>query len=113
MVKSKTIDRVKHAASHGAHGNVTALKSRRVIAKKHKISYIRKICFKRKLKLNVFQNFKTGANLILIISNIRHIHSRIKEILVVSCILYNSPNMCRFVLCITIMLGLNLFIDFV
>ena len=39
--ENKTTDRVEHAESHGAHGKVTALKKRRVIAKKRKnIKYI-------------------------------------------------------------------------
>ena len=35
--ENKTIDRVDHAESHGAHGKVTGLKKRWVIAKKQKI----------------------------------------------------------------------------
>ena len=35
--ENKTIDRLKHAESHGAHGKVTASKKRWVIAKKQKI----------------------------------------------------------------------------
>ena len=46
--ENKTIDKVKHAESHGAHGKVTALKKRWVIAKKQKISNIKKLCFKKK-----------------------------------------------------------------
>ena len=35
--ENKTIDRVKHAESHGAHEKVTGSKKRWVIAKKQKI----------------------------------------------------------------------------
>ena len=36
--ENKTIDRFKHAESHGAHEKVTASKKRRVIAKTQKIN---------------------------------------------------------------------------
>ncbi len=46
--ENKTIDRVRCAESHGAHGKVTALKKRWVIAKKQKISYMIKYVSKKK-----------------------------------------------------------------